>query len=390
MRTDPPTVVLWSDRPDVFGAEQINHEVALGLYEAGIGVKFVQARADHHLIEAREKRGISHHWIEFDDIYDLDDNVPSQLTDHSGAAEVIDALSPSLVLFSDSCPHANLAAKEVASQRGIPWITTNHCINPDWWRQYSQWTPRLASVLPQAAAMVAVSTANLESVRSNCDLAPEFGSVILNGRPEEFFAATDPDERARLRQEWGIEEGQVVFATVARLEQSKGLQYWLKALVELQQWEQRSSLRFVLVGEGSMRFAIERMVSVLQWRDQVQLLGLRRDIPAILGASDAFILPSQYEGMPLGVLEAMAKSLPVIATAVAGTPEALGGTGLLLPDPASEPIEKPLAEAIKELVNDSELREQLGAAAGQRARNQFRLSRMARDYVQLVQSELPV
>jgi glycosyltransferase involved in cell wall biosynthesis len=87
--------------------------------------------------------------------------------------------------------------------------------------------------------------------------------------------------------------------------------------------------------------------------------------------------------MPLGVLEAMAKGLPVVATAVAGTPEALGGTGFLLPDPAESSIVEPLAAAIRRLAVDPELRRTSGEAARRRAIEQFTLASMEANYLEL-------
>ena len=117
--------------------------------------------------------------------------------------------------------------------------------------------------------------------------------------------------------------------------------------------------------------------------EHVHLIGLRNDVPDLLDAADIFVVPSQYEGMPLGVLEAMAKGLPVVATAVAGTPEALGGTGFLLPEPAEALVVEPLAAAIRELAVDADLRRASGEAARERAAQQFTLARMEASYLDL-------
>src|SRR5205823_10081808 len=110
----------------------------------------------------------------------------------------------------------------------------------------------------------------------------------------------------------------------------------------------------------------------------VHLLGQRRDAVDWLSAADVFVLTSLAEGMPLAVMEAMAKGLPVMATAVSGVPEELGTTGRLLPDPkrAPEALMRVLVAAIEAWAASAELRRSLGAACQERARVMFREERM--------------
>src|SRR4029077_1705443 len=91
--------------------------------------------------------------------------------------------------------------------------------------------------------------------------------------------------------------------------------------------------------------------------DKVIFAGQRRDIPDILSALDLFLLTSIYEGLPLSVLEAMSVGVPVIATQVSGTPEAVlhERTGLLIRPANSSAV----TEAVVRLLGDSELRERL-------------------------------
>ena len=119
--------------------------------------------------------------------------------------------------------------------------------------------------------------------------------------------------------------------------------------------------------------------------EHVKLMGDREDVPDVLDAFDIFVLPSQYEGMPLAIMEAMAKGLPVIASAVSGIPEELGDTGLLLPDPErdSEETERELIRAIEKLVMDEALRREIGMNCKNRANELFREERMIEQYMSL-------
>lgn len=374
--------MMWSDRPEIFGAEQINHAVMCAVVRAGHRSTFVQGLAQHHLIEEREGLGITHEWLEPDDVYELEP-VPRQLSDFDEPRAILERTRPDLIAFSDSCPFSNLTAKRVATELGIPYMTTIHCVDPNWWDTYERWLPDLHEVLTAADAVIAVSTSNLEAVRQHAQLPDEIGSVIFNGRPAPFFEPVDPSVRARIRGELGIPEDGVACLTVARLGFSKGYQYQLDALAQLRRWEHWERLHFVWAGEGHMAPRLEALSRLFGGEEHVHLLGLRNDVPDLLDAADIFILPSQYEGMPLGVLEAMAKGLPVIATAVAGTPEALNGTGVLLPDPAEASVIEPLTEAVRTLAADEALRRRLGDAARERAQEQFTLGQMEANYLDL-------
>jgi glycosyltransferase involved in cell wall biosynthesis len=93
----------------------------------------------------------------------------------------------------------------------------------------------------------------------------------------------------------------------------------------------------------------------------VLFLGHRDDISALLAATDAFVLPSLFEGTPLALLEAMAAGKPVVTSAIPGSDELVadGETGLLVPAGDADA----LAAALKRIVADPELRARLGAAA---------------------------
>ena len=100
-----------------------------------------------------------------------------------------------------------------------------------------------------------------------------------------------------------------------------------------------------------------------------------------------FCLPSTYEGFPLAILEAMAAGLPVVATAVAGIPEAVedGRTGLLVPpeDPAA------LSAALLRLLRDPRLRGEMGGAGRRRLAERFAIPGVTAAYLRLWQAAFP-
>lgn len=131
-----------------------------------------------------------------------------------------------------------------------------------------------------------------------------------------------------------------------------------------------------LAGEGPERKRIALAAAGLPAAIRVHLLGWRRDVYALMAASDAIALPSRGEGHPLALLEAASLGRPVVASAVGGIPEIVtpGGTGLLVApeDPAA------LAAALQRLRVDPVLRQTLGAAAREEAVLRFDVRRSLR------------
>jgi glycosyltransferase involved in cell wall biosynthesis len=142
----------------------------------------------------------------------------------------------------------------------------------------------------------------------------------------------------------------------------------------------------VLAGEGVLRARLQRQVNEMDLTSRVHFLGLRRDIPDVLGASDIFTLSSDWEGNPLSVIEAMAAGLPIVSTAVGGVPELLqdGKEGFIVEPGRGEQ----LSEAMMVLLNNAGLRRAMGTAASTRAKENFDVSAMVRAYEELY-SEAP-
>jgi glycosyltransferase involved in cell wall biosynthesis len=168
------------------------------------------------------------------------------------------------------------------------------------------------------------------------------------------------------RQHRSVEDGfstPPVILTTARLDPQKGLDDLLAAAALVPE------ARFVLAGDGPQRDHLIARTESLGLSGRVSFLGLRHDVPELLAGCDLFVLPSRYEGLPLAVLEAMAAGKPVVATAVAGTDEAVvpGLTGLLVP-PEDGPA---LAGAIRTVLGDPALAARLGRAGRERVEREL-------------------
>jgi len=134
-------------------------------------------------------------------------------------------------------------------------------------------------------------------------------------------------------------------------------------------------VQFLLVGEGEERSLVEDTVASLGLREDVQLTGFRNDIPQILSIMNIFVLSSFREGLGSSILEAMAGSLPVVATNVGGIPEIVkdGITGILVP------LRNPnaLSEAILTLLRNEDKAKEMGQAGYRLVKEKFSVEKMA-------------
>ncbi|MEM3071799.1 MAG: glycosyltransferase [Candidatus Anstonellales archaeon] len=139
--------------------------------------------------------------------------------------------------------------------------------------------------------------------------------------------------------------------------------------------------RLWLVGEGPNIPKVKSLVDEKGLSCCVSFLGIRDDVPTLIASSDIFVMSSDWEGLPLAVIEAMAAGKPVVTTNVGAIPEIVkdGESGIVVPPGNREN----LANAILRLLRDHALRERMGNQAKKRAISSFDISRTAREYENL-------
>jgi glycosyltransferase involved in cell wall biosynthesis len=188
-------------------------------------------------------------------------------------------------------------------------------------------------------------------------------SVIPNGVDFATYANASATDLSQL----GLKSQFPVMITVGRLEEQKGIPFLLNAVTTVLQ--QHPDCQFLIVGDGPERASLEALASSLGIRTSIHFAGHRGDVPGLLKASDLFVLPSLWEGMPNALLEAMAAGLPVIATAVEGSREIIESdeSGLLVP--AADPSD--LARAILRVLNQPDLAARLSSGAQSAVVKQF-------------------
>lgn len=161
-----------------------------------------------------------------------------------------------------------------------------------------------------------------------------------------------------------------ILLTVARLAQQKGLETLLDLAAGPWRDSGGGSVRavrggeplFVVAGEGPLRGELERRIEAEKL--PVRLLGNRDDVPDLLGAATALVMPSRWEGQPLTLREALMTGTPAIASEVGGIPEILGDAGILV----SYGDVEGFREAVREVLGVPGAAERLAAAAVRRGR----------------------
>lgn len=175
---------------------------------------------------------------------------------------------------------------------------------------------RSAKALP-----VAISELNRELISSFYKIPANEVEVIVNPVDIDAFRMECPTP---------LRERVYDYICVARFEEEKNHRGLLSAFSKIVHEQPHSDLRLALVGTGSLLDTIKAQSAESGITDNVVFLGWRDDISELLHRAKSFVLPSNYEGLPMSVLEAMAAGLPVVATDVGGIPELIDGNGILI------------------------------------------------------------
>ncbi|HUQ88273.1 MAG TPA: glycosyltransferase [Vicinamibacterales bacterium] len=198
-------------------------------------------------------------------------------------------------------------------------------------------------------------------------------NVVYNGiDPGKRPTAID---RHAARVQLRIPEDAFLVGTVGRLDPVKNLQLLLKAHAIVR--NKVSHAHTVIVGDGPERPALEAKAAELGIADSVTFAGYRQDVRFLMAAFDIYVNCSNYEGVSLTILEAMASALPVVATPVGGNPEVVlkNETGLLITGGESS-----LADAILTLALDPRRRRVMGDTGRWRVKRHFSIERMVEQY----------
>jgi len=197
--------------------------------------------------------------------------------------------------------------------------------------------------------------------------------LVYNGISLETFQH-NPKARQRIRTELGLVATDVVFGFVGRVCREKGVDILLECGEELH--GRYPSLHIVLVGDGTMLPGLEKASP-----EYVHPVGVQPEVADYYSAFDIFVLPSLLEGLPMVILEAMAGTLPVIATSVGSIPDVLehGETGFLV-EPGQPDS---LLEAMDDILRNPEQRQIMGGKGLDKVSQTFTSEKMVQKYIEL-------
>lgn len=260
---------------------------------------------------------------------------------------------PFALVHSHRSDEAMIVVAKWARRRGLPMLCHYHAGVPlplGFRRRPWVHTEEEIRTIAQYATLVVLTEGIAQSARE------AFGSqmrvaVVPNWvpRPEQGIG-DEPNARGALQ-----------VGTVCRLVENKGLEVLIAAVDRLK--KSGVPVRCHIAGTGPLLSALRRAAEVVDVKEEIVFHGEldTQAVQHLLQALHLFVLPSEDEGLPITVLEAMAAGLPVIATPVGGVPEMVhdGVNGLLVPVGDAQA----LAEAITALATDPDLRRRMGEAS---------------------------
>lgn len=193
-------------------------------------------------------------------------------------------------------------------------------------------------------------------------------------------------QRGEFRRELGLSNEIRLVGIVGRLFPIKNHHLFLQAAAKI---VAQHPARFVIVGDGALRSALEQQARELGIVDRVLFTGWRRDLPRIYGDLDVLVVSSDNEGTPVSAIEAMAAGCPVVATRVGGLPDLISDStiGRLVPPRDADA----LASAVLDLIHSPKAARELGRNASEAVRKRFAVTRLIGDidhlYSQLLEEK---
>jgi glycosyltransferase involved in cell wall biosynthesis len=276
---------------------------------------------------------------------------------------------------------AGLVARPAAARLGLPALYTPHSFV----YRTQLLRPRRGAALRYRAnlaveRMLGRRTAMLVGCSKDERRAAIEDGIVPPARARTVNYGVAPDDRMEADPELLAFRGEgPLLGLVAALRDQKGLPTLIEALELLA--ERSAAPRFAIVGNGPLRDELESRIAAGPLAATTLVKSFDGRVEPYLKALDVFVMPSYWEGLPIAVLEAMAMGLPIVATAVNGTPEAVadGESGYLVParDAAA------LADRLTAIAADADSRKRFGEAGRVIATERFTIDRMVAELDQL-------
>jgi glycosyltransferase involved in cell wall biosynthesis len=268
-------------------------------------------------------------------------------------------------------PYSGVVGRAAARLGGVPSVVyTEHNVQERYHpltRLANQATMRMCDLTSAVSEEVRQSLLRSRLARQSRVLTIQNG-VDVDGLQQ---AAVGAD----VRDELGIPREAAIVGVVNGFRPQKRLDVWIDAARRIA--EAHAATAFVLVGDGPIHAEVREWAARAGLNGRVWFTGLRHDAARLIAAFDVFMMSSDFEGLPVAVLEAMALGKPVVATSVGGLPGVVheGRHGFLVPrgEPAA------LAQKVVSLLEAPSLCRDMGSASRQWVRERFSVQRMVRE-----------
>ncbi len=229
------------------------------------------------------------------------------------------------------------------------------------------------------------SECGMDFLRKSYDLSGKPTHVIHNG-----IVLSPPEaDREQWRSRLGLPANAFAACMLANLGPYKDHLTLARAWQEVSEYATSKGRKAFLLLAGKMDgrvTGLQHLIDELGLTDNIRLLGMVNDVSGLLHASDLCVHSAISEGCPNAVLEAMAAGLPVAGTDIPGIREAVGAEGASFLTPVGDHVG--MAEKIKLLMADPELRKSYGSALRNRVKSEFSVERMCTASVQIINNSL--
>jgi len=212
-------------------------------------------------------------------------------------------------------------------------------------------------------------------------IATERISIVNEG--VEILPLPNPEQRSNARKHWGVRDNEFVFGCVSVFVPEKGQRHLIVALPLVRALHPEA--RLLLAGDGACRAELETLAGQLGQTEAVLFPGFVKGVEQVYAALDAFVFPSEFEGLGTALQAAMAAGLPCISTKRGALGEVVDSERTAL---VAEPDGKQFAAMMLRLINDEALRTNLGEAGRQEVEQRFSAGRMVENTIRVYENVL--
>ena len=360
-------ILVMTDEMEVGGSQRQIVHLLRGLKARGHEVSLLYFRKHSFLLDAVRAEGIAVTQIEKLKPIDLRFTWALLRFLQRGRFDVVHCFSITAELWTRLVMPLVWGTRFISSVRGLGLDF------PDWHWRTKAW------VMRGSDAVISNSRAGAELMQARCQFPAARIDVVHNGAALATDISAARREQARQTVEW-VSPQRMRLLFVGRLVYNKNVRMLLLALARLP--AERRPLTWI-AGFGPDRGDLLILRERLELSEDVRFLDERDDTAELMLAADLLVLPSREEGLSNVIIEAMGSGLPIIATAVGGTPELIrdGENGLLVPNED----DNALAVALQRLIDDAALRDRLAAQARADALTGFSLDAMVDHTVSIYQ-----